>query len=149
MVMADATDMSTPVTRGELRAELAQFEIHLDQKLEQRLAPLATKAELEIWRGALLARIESGEQRLIRRIDGLEQRFDGLEQRFDGLEQRFDGLEQRFDGLEQRLLTELARHTRAIYESISTLISIIDEKYADLPPRMSRLEAEVFAPKQR
>jgi phage shock protein A len=155
MVMADATDMSTPVTRGELRAELAQFEQTLEQKLAQRLAPLATKAELEVWGGALLARIESGEQRLLERIDGhgqridrLEQRFDRLEQRFDRFEQRFDAFEQRFDGFEQRLLTELARHTQAIHESMSMQISVIDEKYADLPPRMSRLEAEVFAPKR-
>jgi chromosome segregation ATPase len=162
MVMADATDMSTPVTRGELRAELAQFEQTLEQKLAQRLAPLATKAELEVWGGALLARIESGEQRLLERIDGhgqridrleqrfdrLEQRFDRFEQRFDRFEQRFDAFEQRFDGFEQRLLTELARHTQAIHESMSMQISVIDEKYADLPPRMSRLEAEVFAPKR-
>ena len=61
--MVDATDMSTPVTRGELRKELAH---------------LATKAELEIWGGALLARlmarIESGEQRVMAYIDGSEQR---------------------------------------------------------------------------
>jgi hypothetical protein len=147
MVMAGATDMSTPVTRGELRAELAQLEIRLEQKLEekleqkleekleqkleQRLAHLATKAELETWGGALLARI------------------DGIEQRFNGIEQRFDGFEQRFDGFEQRLLTELARHTRAISESMSMQISVIDERYADLPPRVSRLEAEVFDPERR
>lgn len=47
--MFDATDRSTPVTRGELRAELEQLEIRLEQKLEQRLAHLATKAELELW----------------------------------------------------------------------------------------------------
>ena len=35
-VMAKSTDISTPMTRGELREEF-----------EQRLAPLATKAELE------------------------------------------------------------------------------------------------------
>src|SRR5512134_1479919 len=60
-VMATSTDdMSTPVTRGELREELQQ----LEQKLEQKLAHLATKTELEMWGGALLARIELGEQRL-------------------------------------------------------------------------------------
>jgi len=125
--MVDSTDMATPVTRGELRAEFEQFEIRLDQKLdqrlaplatkaelEQRLAPLATKAELELWGGALLAR-----------------------------------LLERIDGVEQRLLTELARHTRASYEEMSTQISIIDEKYTDLPPRVSRLETKVFAPKRR
>jgi len=31
---ADATDMSTPVTRGELREELATLEIRLDHKLD-------------------------------------------------------------------------------------------------------------------
>jgi len=77
--MADATDMSTPMTRGELRAEIA---------------PLATKVELELWGGALLARL---------------------------------------DAVEHRLLAELARHTRATFESMSTQISVIDEKYADLP----------------
>jgi hypothetical protein len=46
--MADATDMSTPVTRDELRAELA---------------PLATKADLELWGRALLARLDALEHR--------------------------------------------------------------------------------------
>lgn len=37
----------------------------LEIRLEQKLAHLATKAELEAWGGALLARIESGEQRML------------------------------------------------------------------------------------
>jgi hypothetical protein len=105
--MATSTDdMSTPVTRGELREELQQ----LEQKLEQKLAHLATKTELEMWGGALLARIELGEQ---------------------------------------RLFTELARHTRAIQESMSTQISAVDDKYDDLPARVSQLEATVFPPERR
>jgi hypothetical protein len=44
---------------------------------------------------------------------------------------------------------DLARHARTAYESMSPLISAIDEKYADLPGRVSRLEASVFPPKQR
>jgi flagellar biosynthesis/type III secretory pathway chaperone len=50
---------------------------------------------------------------------------------------------------EQRLLAELARHTRAIQESMSTQISVVDEKYNDLPARVSQLEATVFPPEQR
>ena len=103
--MSDSTDMSTPVTRGEF----AQFEI----RLEQRLAQLATKAELEIWGGALPAR-----------------------------------LLERIDSSDQRLLAELARHTRASYEDMSTQISVIDEKYADLPPRVSKLETKVLRTKR-
>jgi len=105
-------DMSTPVTRGELRDELQQFKVsleqleqRLEQKLEQKLAHLATKTELEIWGGALLARIDSGDQRLA------EQFLEGIA----SSEQRL--AEQFLEGIassEQRLLAELARHTRAI-----------------------------------
>jgi hypothetical protein len=35
-------------------------------------------------------------------------------------------------------------NTKAIEEALSTQISAIDEKYADLPARMSRLETTVF-----
>jgi hypothetical protein len=72
-----------------------------------------------------------------------------LLERIDGVEQRLLTFEQRLITFEQRLLTELARHTRANYEEMSTQISIIDEKYTDLPPRVSRLETKVFAPKRR
>ena len=121
--MADATDMSTPVTRGELLEEI--------ERLELRLAHLATKAEFEIWGGALLERIKSSEQQLTERIDRTEQQ-----------------LIERIDRTEQRLQVELARHAGALYESMATLISASGEKYADLPGRVSRLEARVFAPEQ-
>ena len=133
--MIDAMDMSTPVTRGELRAELAAAIAPLATKAElaplatkaelaAAIAPLATKTELEHWGGALLARIES-------------------------LERRFDGFERRFDGLEQRLHAELARHATAMCEMMSKQISVIDERYADLPPRVHRLETEAFGPTRR
>jgi outer membrane murein-binding lipoprotein Lpp len=92
----------------------------LRDELKQELAQLATKTELEIWGGALLARIESGERRLIERLDLTE----------------------------QRLHAELARHTAAVHESMSALLAARDEKFADLPGRVSWLEAAVFAPKQ-
>ena len=111
--MSEEMDMSTPVTRGELREEIAL----LEQKIDQKLAHFATKRELEFWGGALLARMETFEQRL--------------------------------GGFEQRLLAELAQHTKTISESLSAQISIIDEKYADLPTRVSRLEGEVFPSTQR
>ena len=110
--MLDATDMSTPVTRGELREEIAQLETRLDQKLEnlesrldQKLGNLESRLEtrLDLWGGALL----------------------------------------------ERLMTELARHTRASQEAMSAQISVFDEKYADLPARVTRLEATVLAPDRR
>jgi len=78
-------DMSTPVTRGELRDEFQQFKVRLEQsleqleqRLEQKLAHPATKTELEIWGGALLARMDSGERRL---ADQLLERIASSEQR--------------------------------------------------------------------
>jgi len=59
----NATEMSTPVTHGELRAELERFETRFDHKLEQLETRFDEK--LEIWGGALLDRIESVEQRLL------------------------------------------------------------------------------------
>jgi hypothetical protein len=94
---ADTIDMSAPVTRGELREELARFEQKLDQKLE-------------IWGGALLARIADSER---------------------------------------RMLAELSRHCNAMQEALSKQLSIIDEKYSDLPARVRRLEARVFTPRRR
>jgi hypothetical protein len=118
--------MSTPVTRGELREELEQLRLEFKQELvplatKRELEPLATKRELELLGGALQARIASSEQRLIERIDGTE----------------------------QRLSAELARHVGAIHEAMSAWFAASDEQYADLPGRMNRVEAAVFAPKQR
>jgi hypothetical protein len=53
------------------------------------------------------------------------------------------------DALEQRVIAEIARHTRAFAESMSTLVSAVDEKYADLPPRVKRLENQMLARKRR
>ncbi len=70
--MMDSTDMSTPVTRGELLETLGQFKqelkLELRQDIQKAVAPLATKVELEIWGGALLAQVkqllQQSEQRL-------------------------------------------------------------------------------------
>ena len=103
----DVTDMSTPVTRGELREDLAQLERRFDDKLERLEHKIDDK--LELWGGALLARITESEKRVV---------------------------------------GELARHTQAVFESMTQQISVVDEKYNDLPGRTTRLEAELHALKQ-
>ena len=98
--MDEQADMAAPLTRGELREELAKLEQRFDLKLE-------------VWGGALADRITK-----------LEKRFEHL------------------------LSTELARHTNAILEALQGRVSVIDEKYADLPGRVAKLERKVFAPKR-
>jgi hypothetical protein len=51
--MSNATDMSTPVTRSELREELKRF---------------ATKTDLEVWGGALGERIAESHEKLSAKI---------------------------------------------------------------------------------
>ena len=131
--------MSTPVTRGEPPDGFQQFKARLDQSLEQREqrlaqkldqepASMATMTELEIWGEALLARLDPGERRFAQQL---------LE---------------RIASSEQRLLAEIAEiaeiasPTRSIQES--TQISVVDEKYDDLPARVTQLEVTVFSSEQ-
>jgi hypothetical protein len=112
VVMTNEANMSTPVTRDELRDELSQLEQRVDRRFEQvdqrfetMLRQMATKAELELWGGALMACIEQAEKRLV---------------------------------------MEIARHTQANHEASVRLLAAIDDKYTDLPGRVSRLEGAVF-----
>ena len=139
----NATDMSTPVTRGELREELGQFETRFDQKLEK----LETRID---------GKLEQLEERIDGKLEKLETRIDGklekLEERIDGklekLETRIDtwggALVARIDASEQRVLTELARYVKAMQETLLVQVSVVDEQYKDLPGRVNRLEAAVF-----
>lgn len=134
----NATDMSTPVTRGELREEL-----------DQRLAPLATKAELE--RFATKADLERFATKADLERYATKADLKAELERFatkDDLQIWGGALLERMTGLEQRLGLELARHVKAMQETLSKQVSVIDEKYADLPPRVSRLEGVVLGGKE-
>jgi hypothetical protein len=108
--MTDTTDMSTPVTRGELRSEIEG----LERRLEHRLA--VTKTELDAKIATLVTK---------------------------------DDLKVELETWGKILLSELARHANAIEESMRREISVIDDKYADLPGRVSRLESVVLTRKRR
>ena len=58
-------------------------------------------------------------------------------------------LTERIELSEQRLIVELARHAKAFQESTTSMIAVIDEKYADLPTRVKRIEATVFRSRRR
>jgi hypothetical protein len=50
---------------------------------------------------------------------------------------------------EGRLLEELGRHTRASAEETRALIRVLDDKYADVHPRLAALEAKPPRPERR
>jgi BMFP domain-containing protein YqiC len=116
----DVADMSTPVTRGELRDELAQLESRVDDKLDR----LERKFDnnLCLWGEALAAQIrESAAQTAAQMAAQMAAQIRESE---------------------KRLLNELARHVQAVFESMTKMISVVDEKYNDLPARVARLEAD-------
>jgi hypothetical protein len=90
--MTAEADMSTPVTRGELRDELEQLEARLDRKLDQKL---------ETWGGALLARIASGEQRtlseLARHVQAIQ---ESLSTQVSAIDEKYEDLPRRVRRLE-------------------------------------------------
>ena len=152
--MTVPSDMSAPVTRGELRDELQQLEGRFDGKLERLEGRFDQK--LEKLEARLDQKLEKLEARVDHKLDKLEERFDqkleiwggALLARIETSEQRMVAtMQASLDAQERRLLAELARHAGAIQESVSMQIRVIDEKYADLPARMSRVEAAVFGPK--
>jgi len=138
-MMDDATNMPTPVTRGELKAELEQFEIRLEMRLEQKLEQ------------KLDQKLEQLEIRLEQKLDQkMDQKIERLEQKLDErLGLWGGGLLAQIQASERRVLAELARHLRAFQEAMLTQVSAIDDKYADLPARVTQLEATVFQPKRR
>ena len=138
--MSNAADMSTPVTRGELQEELTKFR----QEMHQAIAPLATKAELEIWGGALLARIQSSEHTLRQEMRELVTASENSVKAFVETT-----VQTAIQATEKRLQAELAHHAAALFESMSALITAHDDKYADLPGRVKRLETRVFRTKPR
>ena len=118
------SDMSAPVTRGELRIELAALSSAFDEKLE-------------LWGGALLDRIERLQQQFIELLHHVQRQGTELER------MQRHGLES-----EQRLMAEMARHANALQENVSAQIKVVDEKYASLPDRVTRLERRAGKPRR-
>ncbi len=122
--MADS--MSEPVTRGELHEELATLRTELRTEIS------VLRAEL---RGPFL--------------DDLRKEFAtkrDLELWAGALERKFSA---NLDAKIQGLSKELAGHVQVILETVRRDNRVLDDMYADLPPRVAALEAKVLAPKRR
>ena len=69
--MTDPSNMLEPVTRGELQEELKQLRLEIKQAIE----PLATKVELELWGGALLAHITDVQRAMQQQMQQMQQQM--------------------------------------------------------------------------
>jgi chromosome segregation ATPase len=129
-----------PITRREFREFREDLEAKLkasEQRTEQRF-----DTKLEHWGGALLHAIKE----LDKRVAEVPTRAE-IETRFAQVDQRFAQVDQRFTQLERHVSSEIAQHTRASNEESRGQLAAIDEKYADLPARMTRVEDQLFKPK--
>ncbi len=126
--MPSHPDMTNYVTRTELREELETFEQRLDRKLDEKLAPYATKAHLDAVCTVLIERIERGEQRMER----MEARL-------------IDAMGR----MRLEVHDDLQRHVQATGDDARRNVAALDHKYASLPERVERLEATVFRPKRQ
>jgi len=153
--MNDAMGMATPVTRGELRAEIEHLEVRLEQKFEHMLEDKLEKKLEDKLEKKLDEKLEQKLEHMLEQKleEKLEKKLD--EKLDEKLEKKLAHLATKADldiwggALLERLLTEIARHTRAVQEAMSTQISVIDDKYADLPARVTNLESSVFPPARR
>ncbi len=127
MTNASDDDMTKPITRGEFKQELAAFEQRIDTKLDLLL-------------GAIMARFDD----VYARFDDVYARFDNVNARFDNVNVRFDNVNVRFDTIREELAMDIARHTSASAEHLRADVGVVDEKYKDLPPRVTKLEVAVF-----
>lgn len=87
---------------------------------------------LDLWGGALREQMVSMEAATKQDLADLAIRQDLFE----------TTLRQDLVGMERRLSAELAQHTRSSATDVQGQIAVIDEKYADLPGRVARLEAK-------
>lgn len=94
---------------------------------------------LDLWGGAF-------EQRMLERMD---ERFQVFEHRFRALEERVDRrIVALFEHFEARFMTDMRAQVRGALEDVTGRISAVDDKYGQLPARVTRLEAKVFPPKK-
>jgi len=118
--MKDALDMSASVTRGDFQEAIAPLATKVE--LQEAVAPLATKVELQEAVAPLATKVE------------LEIWGGALMARMDT----------RLEGLRRDLQSDFARHASTIFESAQAMIRALDDKYADLPGRVTKLESRVL-----
>lgn len=120
--MSNEADMERPVTRRELKEDLGKVEAKLDAKLD-RVEAKAEFARLDAGIARLDAKIEAWGGALLARMDGMNAEMAAMR-------------------------ADAARQTKAAMEWALAQFRAVDDKYADLPRRVTRLETKVFPPKR-
>jgi hypothetical protein len=112
-----------------------------DDDMDKPVTKRELHEALEIWGGALEARIDAKlEAKLDAKLGAFEARIDAK------LDAKLDS---KIEAMGARFSAELAQHTNRILDAVYEITGAVDEKYSDLPARVTRLEAKVFPPKRQ
>jgi hypothetical protein len=130
--MSETVDMDAPVTRREMHQALELWAGAIIEKVTASVTENVTASVTEKVTEKLTAMVAASERRLTAMVAASERRLSAA-----------------MVAMEERLMTELGRATRASAEELASRITVVDEQYRDLPTRVSRLEAKVFAPAKR
>jgi hypothetical protein len=150
--MSEDVEMSQPVTRGELKAELQEFRAatrtELKAELQEFRAATRTelKAELQTFRTELRAELKTEIKTEIKKE----------------IKKEIDVFRVEIDARFHEVHADLARHANAIMEAVRTemrgfwepvkdvpgRVDKLEREMGDVPARVTRLEAAVFPPKR-
>jgi archaellum component FlaC len=108
-----------------------------------------TKGDLNAGLRDLNAGLRDLEQRIDARFEGIENKIEGIENKIEGIENKIEGIDNRMVAMENRLLREIGHALNVAVEQIGGKISVLDDKYKDLPARVSVVERDVAELKTR
>jgi hypothetical protein len=146
--VSESSEMDHPVTRRELREDLANFPTKAELREELATFEAERREELGSLKTELreeLATKKELREEFAAKVD-LQNMTQLLLREMDSREKRSrSDMAAQFEHFEHRIVTtlrdDLAHHFRAAEESKRSQISMIDETYADLPGRVTALEA--------
>jgi len=150
--VSEQEDMAAPVKRGELREELARIQERFAASVDQWLAEKQAQRDWKL--DQRFAEQESKlDQRFAEQESKLDQRFAEFEARFEAkFDRKLDlwggALVDRLQRFEQTMHADFARWAKAIHEALMQTVGVVDDKYKDLPGRVTKLERKVLAPKR-
>ncbi len=129
------------------------------------MATPVTKREMEATFDAFLAVLM---ERLDKRFEQIDKRFEQVDKRFEQVDKRFEQVDKRFEQLRvevdkrfeqariemvavvdhmgDKLREEMRELSKTDLRAIRDDLKSYDDKYTDLPGRVTRLEAAVFKP---
>jgi len=126
-------DNGTPVTRAQLREELARYPTRDD--LREELARYPTREELKETLTQELARFATK--------DDLGQLVQTVAKQHEAILAKFDQFNELFAQRHEHLLREIGRTARAAAEEHRRELGVLDDRYRDLPARVTTLEGEL------